>query len=76
MQQYLECVIEKKSFKKALDFSDSSWKKNQPKKYDIYNFLTSYFNKKDFFFLLNFFEEKKFNFFTFYIFESQVLAKH
>lgn len=49
MQQYLECVIEKKSFKKALDFSDSSWKKNQPKKYDIYNFLTSYFNKKDFF---------------------------
>lgn len=39
MQQYLECVIEKKSFKKALDFSDSSWKKNQPKKYDIYNFF-------------------------------------
>lgn len=28
------------------------------------------------FFLLNFFEEKKFNYFTFYIFESQVLAKH
>lgn len=43
------CDWKKKVLKRLSIFPIHLEKKNQPKKYDIYNFLTSYFNKKEIF---------------------------